>query len=170
MAMPPKSLGVSTSRDWYHKLVWESNRLDSLRNDGGYEFAYSFINAALTAWHMADWAHAEFGDEGKAKFPQVRHLHAYLQTVSGYLAICREVADGSKHAVLQKYDPDIGTSRVVVQLDGDSEIREWVMWCIDDGAVKHQPQQVIRSALYFWTGFLSSDMKFLGTPGSGLTE
>ncbi len=168
--MPPKSLGVSTSRDWYHKLVWESKRLEGLRNDGGYEFAYSFINAALTAWHMADWVHAEFGDEGKAKFPKVRHLHMHLQSVSGYLAICREVADGSKHAVLQKYDPEIGTSRVAVRVDGNPGIQEWVMWCIDDGAVKHQPHQVIRSALYFWTHFLSSDMKVWGSPGSGLTE
>lgn len=152
MTIPHKSLAVRTAEDFFYKLVWENKRLHAMPNDGSDEFAYQFINCALTAWHMVDWAFQELPPDEAARFRKQADFRAHLREICRYLAICREIADGSKHArITRNPDPDIGTTQVAIDL-GNEELTK--MWMVQTGLKFDDPKQVARSLENFWRDYL----------------
>lgn len=159
MALPHKTLAIRNARDFLYKLRWESERLEKLVNDGNEEFAYAFINAALTAWHMIDWAYNDLGPEGRAKFPEPWHFREYVRANCGYMILCREIADGSKHAVLtHRPDPHIGTVQIPVDVGISVGPDGWRPWYIETKHTMQEPKQIIRSCLDFWTSIITESM------------
>lgn len=163
MALPHKTLAIRDARDFLYKLRWESERLEKLHNDGNAEFVYAFINAALTAWHMIDWAYHDLGPEGLARFPTCRDFREYVRSTCGYMVLCREIADGSKHAKLtRKADPTIGTVQIPEDVGLSVGLPGWRPWYVETPRVMHDPKQVIRSCLYYWVETITHDMPLWG--------
>ncbi|MFE0843173.1 hypothetical protein [Achromobacter insolitus] len=159
MDLPHKTLAIRDARDFLYKLRWESERLDKLHNDGNDEFVYVFINAALTAWHMVDWAYHDFGPEGWERFPTPKDFREYVRDTCGYMVICREIADGSKHAKLTRNpDRSIGTVQISEEIGLSVGLPGWRPWYVETRGVMHDPRQVIRSCLYYWIDTIVHDM------------
>lgn len=86
---------IKLARDWYEKLVWEHEQLESQGFMGGTDFRFRLINFCITAWSMIDWLHAAMRDAGSAE-----SLTKYKARVRTNVAMdfCRHVTDSCKHA------------------------------------------------------------------------
>jgi hypothetical protein len=166
-----KTFALENCHDLLRKLEWE---LEGLKNESPHDLdglAFRSFNAAVTAWHLADWVwkdmtqeqrddvaaewEEQLKDEGNFKYA-LRHKD---RTV----ALCREIATASKHVeVTRSPDPSVETivSAVVQEprpgasgatIVGTPTI--WVLAVNDNGQKRYIPE-VIEAALDFWTRFI----------------
>lgn len=163
MNLPRKTLAIRNARDFLYRLRWESERLEKLYNDGNDEFVYAFINAALTAWHMIDWAYSDFGPDGLERFPNPKDFRDHVRATCGYMVICREIADGCKHAkVTRNPDHSIGTVQIPEDVGLSVGLSGWRPWYVETHNGMHDPKQIIRSCLYYWLDVIAHDMPLWG--------
>ena len=179
----PATYGLETFRDVLEKLEWEQNGLKALSEQeprDPKELYYRAFNAAVTAWHLADWVWKDMtrdqrqqletdwktklgiDDDGVGNF---RHA---LRKKSRELAICREIATASKHVeITQGRDESIDTvaSATTFSLhnsDGE-QIQEngmfvtatkWKLKVEDDGN-RREFVEVLHAAFNFWDKFIN---------------
>jgi hypothetical protein len=109
MKMPIHSFELITPSDLLAKAKRELERL---------KHAYSSfeenrfvsdhgLNFAITAWHIADWVWQAYNPHNKKNFQALGlekfdDFHSLIRKQSEALAICYEIATGSKHMKLEK--------------------------------------------------------------------
>jgi hypothetical protein len=106
---PPKTLAMQASRDMLEKLRREIDRLASsiIRQ----EIVDHGLNAAMTAWHLTDWAWREI--QGSTRLPTltaragapIRELKQFQELVKrncAELAYCEGIAISTKHFAFSK--------------------------------------------------------------------
>src|SRR5215471_17474127 len=106
---PPKTLAMQSSRDMLEKLKREIDRLAGsiIRQ----EILDHGLNAAMTAWHLTDWAWREI--QGSTRLPTltasagapIRELKQFQELVKrncAELAYCEGIAISTKHFTFSK--------------------------------------------------------------------
>lgn len=185
MALPgrEKTFGLEGCRCLLAKLEWEINRLKDTPPNDADSLMYGAFNAAVTAWHIADWAWADMSEDQKDCLRTGwqadlelwgitlrdggNFLHA-LRKKNRDLAICREIATASKHVeVTQHPDPTIDTavsasdSRVlsnggetVTDINDQFVTVPRFVLKVSDGAERRPFLEVLDGTLKFWTEFI----------------
>jgi hypothetical protein len=107
-----KRLGLDSPTDLLAKLRWEIVQL-GLPIDEQAVASYRAFNCAVTAWSISDWvwksASADLRRRLRAESPKpdandAECFASLLRQQSRELAICQQLANGSKHFVLDKYN------------------------------------------------------------------
>jgi hypothetical protein len=109
-----KRFGLDRPSDLLLKLDWEIDQLGQ-PTDKEAIASYRAFNCAVTAWSICDWTWNAAFDDLKKRFrsesskPSARDsepLAALLRDQSRELAICQQLANGSKHFVLRDHNDD----------------------------------------------------------------
>ena len=106
-----KRLGLDSPTDLLAKLRWEIVQLD-LPVDQEAVASYRAFNCAVTAWSIKDWVWkavpADLRERLRAESPNPKAKECFaslLRERSRELAICQQLANGSKHFILDdKYN------------------------------------------------------------------
>jgi len=117
-----KRLGLDTPRELLAKLDWEIEQASQIEPQEEAVASYRAFNCAVTAWSMCDWiwnsAPEHLRDRFRRESPKPEAegsepLAALLRKRSRELAICQQLANGSKHFVLDRYnDPAVSSKRL----------------------------------------------------------
>ncbi len=95
---------------------------------------------------MADWVYHALPPEERAKYPREKPYREYLRKNSEALAICREIADASKHCRLtHDPNPQIET-RFILAPNAQTGVEERWWFVIHNGRFR----QVIEDAELYW--------------------
>lgn len=94
-----KRFGISTPRELLSKLLWE---IESLADPttGITVQGYNCFNAAVTAWHLTDWVWQTYHRDEFS----VQEFQRQIRKMSLELAVCDQLANGSKHFEKDKYN------------------------------------------------------------------
>ncbi len=141
------------------KLRWE---IDQIKSDTRMDYvtlSYRGYNAAVTAWHLADWIWEDMGDDQKEAVGVSNRGELQKKARDGCRAIyyCRQIATASKHFAVDDYpDPNIqayvsASPKVTVSDSGESEI--YAAWALKimDGQERVQAVEQFEIALGYWT-------------------
>src|ERR1700677_1002114 len=109
-----KRLGLESPRDLLAKLDWEIVQLGHVTADQTVA-SYRAFNCAVTAWSITDWVWYSAPNDLRERFrrespkPQARGgepLASLLRQQCRELAICQQLANGSKHFILDDHNND----------------------------------------------------------------
>jgi hypothetical protein len=106
---PPKMLAMQSSRDMLEKLRREIDRFAGsiIRQ----EIVDHGLNAAMTAWHLTDWAWREIQDSTRrptltvragATIREVKQFQEFVKRNCAELAYCEGIAISTKHFAFSK--------------------------------------------------------------------
>lgn len=102
----PATYGLETSLDLFRKLEWEVDHYKHASENDADELYFHAFNAAVTAWHIADWVWKDLSPEqrqqlekdwGKKLRENGGDFKGTLRLKNRDIAICREIATASKH-------------------------------------------------------------------------
>ncbi|WP_342733196.1 hypothetical protein [Bradyrhizobium sp. B117] len=131
-----KRFGLDGPSDLLLKLNWEIMQLGQPMDQEAIA-SYRAFNCAVTAWSLCDWTWNSASNGLRKRFrkespkPSASNsepLAALLRDQSRELAICQQLANGSKHFVLRDHiDEEISTYRsaavhLYVSKDGQSHV------------------------------------------------
>jgi hypothetical protein len=163
MALPgqPQTFAIDNCRDMLEKLDWEIDQLkhpntilsvDSLK--------YGCFNAAVTAWQIGDWVHADLTDAQRTALSiggTLGDLQAKVRAECRELYLCRQIATASKHQKVTAYVDrtiDAGIEATSpVPVSGPVSFNAWDAY-IDDNGTKRRAIDVFETALHYWTSFI----------------
>lgn len=138
--------GLSTPYHLMLKLFWEIKQLEQTvarQETFITESLYHAFNCAITAWHCADWAwHYAVEHQQERQLCDIfeesrqtdEHFFNAVCERSREIAICREIAKGSKHMRIRKpkgeiktavewsFHSDVGTIKLLYVWDGNKSI------------------------------------------------
>lgn len=176
----PATYGLENSRDVLKKLEWEQSGLKAASKQDPKELFFRAFNAAVTAWHLADWVWKDMtqnqrqqletewetklgiDDDGVGNF---RHA---LRQKSREIAICREIATASKHVEVTR-NPDktidtVASARTSKVFDSDGNpvragegfvvVPAWKLKVLD-GDERRDFIEIIDLVIEFWTAFVN---------------
>jgi hypothetical protein len=177
-ASPSQVFMLATPEHMLTKLHWELHTLRKALSEKpehlGHTHAPSYcaFNCAVTVWHLADWT-------WKTSSPEQRsHILACLGVEGGgslakfqttlmnkirELHICRQVATGSKHVIVERYpDPNIQAemrwegefARVGEMRAGDPLAVYRYRLVVSDKGVERAALDVFEEAFKSWQRFL----------------
>uniref|UniRef100_Q46YQ5 Uncharacterized protein n=2 Tax=Cupriavidus TaxID=106589 RepID=Q46YQ5_CUPPJ len=135
--------------DFFAKLQWEAAKLKGMdpRDLPGY--IYQAVTCASDAWHMADWVFHALPRDERAKYPRDKRYRDFVRKDSEALAICREIADSSKHCRLtHEPDPQIET-RFMLAPNANTGTEDIWWFVIRKGRIC-DIRQVIEDAQMYW--------------------
>jgi hypothetical protein len=172
---------LATPQHMLHKLHWEIYNLRKALTERpehlGHMHAPSYcaFNCAVTAWHLSDWTWQASTSEQRAFIlscidtdankNDFGKLQAYLRDNSRALYICRQIATGSKHVKIEKYDdPDIRAetrlesepARVGEMRAGDRLAVHRYRLSLFDKGTERPALDVFEEAYKDWEGFLAT--------------
>jgi hypothetical protein len=153
MALPgqQQTFAIDSCRDMLDKLGWEIEQL-KLAQDDVKPLQYGCYNAAVTAWHLADWVYAEATREQRTalKIKTRGDLQEKARTECRELYLCYYLANASKHRKVSLFiDP-----RINAGIEASSEdIPTWEAF-VDDGGNKRPATEVFGFALHYWTNIV----------------
>ncbi|EME69757.1 hypothetical protein H261_12004 [Paramagnetospirillum caucaseum] len=156
------------------KLAWEISNLDrASKGDSFFDVRYTAFNCAVTAWHISDWAWEELDEEVKGdlsaragdRIADVGTFQAFLRRQCRALHLCRQIATGSKHKVVQRGNDenvtaDLGwevVDEATCEGTCDSPLRTYRQHAvIHDGSNMLETIDVFRDAFRYWERELAS--------------
>jgi hypothetical protein len=109
-----KRVGLDSPTDLLAKLQWEIDQL-GLPIEQEAIASYRAFNCAITAWSICDWVWNTASPDLQNRFraespkPEAKNeevLASLLRVQSRELAICQQLANGSKHFVLHERNND----------------------------------------------------------------
>lgn len=159
-----KRFGLKGPRDLLDKLEWE---LQSLDRNSDAAFAYGCFNAAVTAWHLTDWCWNAMDEDQRSSLcgpgAKLKDFQALLRSDCRELAICDQLANGSKHFERTMHnDPGVkatvsrGVNVYENPQTGDFAFEEADVLFVHDGAQGYAPEGLYRRVIEYWTGFLAT--------------
>ena len=178
----PATYGLETFRDVLEKLEWEQNELKAAFEQEPKDptkLYYRAFNAAVTAWHLADWVWKDMTPDQRQQLETdwktklgidddgVGNFRRALRLKSREIAICREIATASKHVEsTQGRDESIdtvasATTSSVRNSDGEQiqandqfvVVTRWKLK-VKDGDKRRDFIQIIDLVIEFWTEFV----------------
>jgi hypothetical protein len=113
------------------------------------------FNAAVTAWHLADWVFEDMSDEQRRQFgiSTFTDLQTLAREQCRALHLCRQIATASKHRVVRvRYDDSVSTRVDFNRADAP----HWPKWglVIIDGDKSYPAIDVFEEARLYWYKFL----------------
>jgi hypothetical protein len=162
-----KRLGLESPRDLLAKLDWEILQLGHVIEDETVA-SYRAFNCAVTAWSITDWVWYSAPNDLRKRFktespkPKARGsepLASLLRQQCRQLEICQQLANGSKHFILDSHnDETISSYRsasVSLYLSDDGETRSARTYgvFIKDGAQTYSDIGLFSRARDHWIGF-----------------
>ena len=168
--MPDKKrFGLNSPRELLAKLDWEMEQCDQLPVPEERVASYRAFNCAVTAWSICDWVWNAAGPELQAQFRAAspfphsqgsEPLAALVRKESRELAVCQQLANGSKHFIRKQHnDPEVSSERlqsVSLFVSGDGRqqraIRDFGVF-IRDGARTYSDVGLFSRAQKFWHEF-----------------
>ena len=171
--------GLENSRNLLEKLAWEINAIaEAPRNDQAALSYYGF-NAAITAWHIADWVWRDLSIDRRQELEVQWGVHLSIERDDGNafkgelrkrnrdLAICREIATASKHVEVTRnpdgtIDAEVSarTDNVVdskgdpIVVGDDFVVVQTLTLKVQDGDERRELMDVLENVLRDWTEFL----------------
>jgi hypothetical protein len=165
-----KRFDLNTPRDLLQKLAWEIEQQSKSHFSSPEEEAYRAWNCAVTAWQISDWVWQALDDAGRelvrSKSPKPKAegatpLQTLVMAECREIAICRQLATGSKHFVIDRHDdPEVSSRREpgfhVLWNEKDESFLHvpGIMHFIYDGEKPYAPIALFRRAYEYWDGFL----------------
>jgi hypothetical protein len=169
--MPDKKrLGLNSPTDLLAKLDWEILQLGHPVEQEAIA-SYRAFNCAITAWSISDWVWNAASDDLRKRFraespkPKATDAECFaslLRQQCRELAICQQLANGSKHFVLRDHnDENISSYRsasVSVYLFNKGETRAVPTYgvFIEDGARTYADAALFTRARDYWSQFIKS--------------
>jgi hypothetical protein len=157
------------------KLAWEVESLERHLDVGLPidQATYWATNAAITAWHLVDWAYADMtdaqqvslgaklgviltGNEGATRFAD------FVAAKESDLHVCRAIAMTAKHAVLrpsskarfEKVWPEVSLTATVALADGTVLQPYDLIVRVDGNEEPHEILHVLQRASAWWESFV----------------
>lgn len=151
-----KTFWMKTPRSFLGKLDWDIEQLRPLDKVlDAFPYTYQTINCAVTAWSMVDWVFDTLSATQRMALglnEKVSSFKKHVQAESTALAVCREIADASKHKrVDHSPSPTIGTPVVDVWEGADGEYA--FSFPIVDGELALDSLAVMIEARAYWVEF-----------------
>ena len=152
-----KRFGIYTPRDLLLKLSWEIQNLND-PSMGITAEGYHCFNAAVTAWHLTDWVWKAFHQQ---QFKKVSDFQSVIRKESKHLAICDQLANGSKHFERDVHDrPEVYSNiepaaAIIRTPDGRLQLRTQPSIFVYDGPDKMVPDALFSAAHRFWSAHIS---------------
>ena len=179
----PATYGLTSSRDLLEKLEWELDRLKEASNQNPTDptdLYFHAFNAAVTAWHIADWVWRDMTPDQRKKLEIDWDVNLCVNDEEGGafrgnlrkkdrdIAICREIATASKHVnITRGRDETIETvASAKTTSDHDSEAAQiqvngtfvtttvWKLKVADHGN-RRDLVDVFDKAFKFWVKFVN---------------
>jgi hypothetical protein len=162
-----KRLGLENPVDLWSKLQWEIDQL-GVPVDQETVASYRAFNCAVTAWSICDWvwnaAAPDLRERLRAESPNPNAngsepLASSLREQSRELAICQQLANGSKHFILDRHnDATVSSYRsasVSFYLSDDGKTHSVPTYgiFIEDGDRTYSDLALFSRARDFWHGF-----------------
>jgi hypothetical protein len=97
---PSKSFDLYSPSDLFEKLEWDMKQLSMLTAARKKAAVYQAINCFWTSWHLVDWLYECREAQLAHQFSSVGDYRRDVQQRSRAMTICRQIADGSKHRLL----------------------------------------------------------------------
>ncbi|WP_321895961.1 hypothetical protein [Paraburkholderia heleia] len=144
-----KTFALQSPADFFAKLQWEFARLKGTDPQTHPDFIYQSITCANDAWHMADWVYHSLPELKRREFPREKHYRQFVQNDSPALAICREIADASKHSRIDA-NPNPSIETRFVRTREPSTGSESIWWFVVTSGHLRDIRQVIDSAVMYW--------------------
>jgi hypothetical protein len=155
MALPgqPQTFAIDSCRDMLNKLEWEIEQLQlPVASYSPQHLQYGCYNAAVTAWHLADWVYAEATDEQRIalNIKTLGDLQEKARSQCRELYLCYYLANASKHRKVKLHvDRTVGAG---VEAGMDTPVT-WEAF-VDDGDKKRPAIDIFVFALNWWTGII----------------
>jgi hypothetical protein len=164
-----KRLGLNRPTDLLAKLHWEIVQL-GIPIDEQAVASYRAFNCAVTAWSICDWiwnsASADLRKRIRAESPKPRTnsagcLASLLRQQSRELAICQQLANGSKHFILEGHNDkavsSYRTASVSLYLSntGEERIEHSHGVFVEDGGHVYSDLGLFSRAYDYWREFFS---------------
>jgi hypothetical protein len=152
-----KAFGFRDSRDMLEKLRWELNNLFSRQRLDIAVCQYHAFNCAVTAWHVTDWLWLDIIPEVRARLEEktqrrlnrCEEFQAYVRDACPELKLCHQIANGSKHCLLE-HKPDAAISAGISGGEGYDYGNPIIM----EGETPHLADKVFNTALVWFRVFL----------------
>lgn len=169
---------AKNSRDVLRKLEWEQRGLKVASAQEPTELYFRAFNAAVTAWHLADWVwmdmtkaqrqqlETDWGTELNVGDDKGGNFRRELRQRNREIAICREIATASKHVeVSQSPDRtidtvasartsrDISDGEAVMAGKGFIVVPSWKLK-VQDGSKRQDFVEIIDLVIEFWRDFI----------------
>lgn len=122
------------------------------------------LNCAITVWHVADWVWKAYNPNnvknlqclGLTKFDD---LHSLIRRESGALAICYEIATGSKHMKLEKgtgFKPQVVATEVsagpATVTSGPFKVLKVEL----QNGQRKRAEEIFKEAIEYWEKFFAN--------------
>lgn len=162
-----KRLGLDSPTDLLAKLNWEILQLGHTTENETVA-SYRAFNCAVTAWTITDWVWNSAPDDLRERFkresrkPKARNgepLASLLRQQCRELAICQQLANGSKHFILDDYnDENISSYRspsITLYLTDKGESRSAPNYSVfvNDGTRAYSDVGLFSRARDHWIAF-----------------
>lgn len=169
--LPPprgKTFAIHTAGHMLGKLAWEIANLErASQGDDPFDVRYMAFNCAITAWHISDWAWEEIDAAVKrdlsaragGRIADVGTFQSFLRRQCQALHLCRQIATGSKHKVVQRGNDENVTAdlgwEVVDEATCESSCESPLVTyrlhaVIHDGSCALEAIDVFRDVFNFW--------------------
>jgi hypothetical protein len=164
-----KRLGLNSPPDLLAKLHWEIEQLGlTVKEEEEAVASYRAFNCAVTAWSISDWVwNAASGDlrqrlRSESPKPEASDAECFaslLRDQSRELAICQQLANGSKHFILDRHnDATVSSYRsasVSFYLTDDGKGRSVPTYgvFIEDGTRTYSDLGLFSRARDYWHDF-----------------
>lgn len=173
--------GLDSGWDLLEKLRWETEELSKASRQNSVELFYRAFNAAITAWHITDWAWRDMSKEARLALQVDWDVNLDVENETGGqfrgevrrrhrpVAICREIATASKHVeVTQNPAEEIDVvaytrAEPVVDANGNEVVAGSGRVVVPGTTLKVQDAderkdliEVLQEVIEFWTGLLET--------------
>lgn len=149
MEQQEKTFAMRAPADFFAKLQWEAAKLKGMDPRDLPAYLYQAVTCASDAWHMADWVYHGLPAEERTKYQKEKQYRQFLRKDSEALAICREIADASKHCKLT-YDPDPQIETRFILAPNPETRAEERWWFVVHKGRFCDIRQVIEDAELYW--------------------
>jgi hypothetical protein len=156
-----KTFELHDSRDMLEKLQWELDNLFLRQRHDIKVCQYHAFNCAVTAWHVTDWLWHDMSSALRSalQLNRFEDFQAYVCKACPALNLCRQIANGSKHCLVER-KPDPTISAVI----SDGEGNDYGNPVIVEGDIRHMADEVFYKALFWFKVFVQDSNIFPDEP------
>jgi hypothetical protein len=164
-----KRLGLDSPTDLLEKLRWEIVQLGLPVSEEAVA-SYRAFNCAVTAWSISDWVWNAVSEDLRKQLraespkPEASDAECFaslLRKQSRELAICQQLANGSKHFILDRYnDKTVSSYRTAsvsfyLSATGAEHIEHSHGVFVEDGARVYSDLGLFTRACDYWREFFN---------------
>lgn len=121
------------------------------------------LNFAITAWHIADWVWKVYSPHNNKNLQaldlkKLYDLQKMIRSNSEALAICYEIANGSKHMKLDKdsgYTPSVADTNASISSSMSTSDIFYVLKVELPNGERKRAEEIFKDAVAYWEEFFA---------------